>query len=51
MNIKVPGFLSVQVVHLVWMVENSVQRPVERVAGWGLQIDLGWVVFEKVGVG
>ena len=40
-----------QVGHSVWMGENLVQRLVERVAGWGLQIDLGWVVFEKIGVG
>ena len=43
--------MSVQVGHSGWMVENLAQRPVEKVAGWGLQIDLGWVVFEKVGVG
>ena len=51
MNIEGLGLMSVQVVHLVWMVENLVQQLVERVAGWGLQIDLGWVVFEKIGVG
>ena len=43
--------MSVQVVHSVWMVENLVQRPVVRVAGQGLQFDLGWVVVEKVGMG
>ena len=43
--------MSVQVGHSVWIVENLVQRLVERVAGRGLQIDLGWVVFEKIGVG
>ena len=51
MNIKSLGVLSVQVDHSVWMVENLVQRPVERVAGYGLQINLGCVVVEKVGVG
>ena len=51
MNIEGLGLKSVQVVHSVWIVENLVQRPVERVAGWGLQIDLGWVVVEKIGVG
>ena len=51
MSILGLGWMSVQVGHSEWMVENLVQRPVERVAGWGLQIDLGWVVFEKIGVG
>ena len=51
MNIKGLGSKSVQVGHSVWMVENLVQQLVERVAGWGLQINLGWVVFEKFGVG
>ena len=53
-NIVVLGLLSVQVVHSVWMVENLVQRPVWRVpwvAGGGLQIDLGWVVVGKIGLG
>ena len=53
-NILAPGHLSVQVVHLVWKVENLVQRPVVTVpwvAGCGLQIDLGWVVMGKIGVG
>ena len=51
MNIVGLGLMSVQVVHSVWIVENLVQRPVERVAGRGLQIDLGWVVLETIGVG
>ena len=42
--------MSVQVVHSVWMVENFVQQPIERVAGRGLQINLGWVVIEKIGL-
>ena len=53
-NIMVLGLMSVQVVHSVWMVENLVQRPVQqvlRVAGGGLQIDLGWVVVGKIGLG
>ena len=48
------GLLSVQVVHSVWMVENLVQR-LEMVFSWvvggGLQIDLGWVVVGKNGLG
>ena len=48
---EVPGFVSVWVVHSVWIDENLIQLPVVRVVGWGLQIDLGWVVLEKVGVG
>ena len=51
MNIWGLGLMSVQVGHSVWMVENLVQQSVERLAGRGLQIDLGWVVFEKIGVG
>ena len=48
----VQGFVSVQVVHSVWNVENLVQPPVERwVVGGGLQIDLGWVVVGKIGLG
>ena len=46
--------MSVQVVHSVWMVENLVQQLVWLglwVAGGGLQIDLGWVVVGKIGVG
>ena len=53
-NILVLGLLSVQVVHSVWNVENLVQRlvlTVMWVAGGGLQIDLGWVVVGKVGLG
>ena len=51
-NIVVLGFLSVQVVHSVWKVENLVQLLVEQwVAGGGLQIDLGWVVMGKFGLG
>ena len=51
-NIMDPGLLSVQVDHLVWMVENLVQRPVRVVQGvaGGLQIDLGWVVIGKNGL-
>ena len=43
-----------QVVHLVWNVENLGQLPVVMVpwvAGGGLQTDLGWVVVGKIGVG
>ena len=43
--------MSVQVDHSGCVVENLVQRPAEWVAGWVVQIDLGWVVVEKVGVG
>ena len=53
-NILVLGLMSVQVVHSVWNVENLVQQPgvtVPWVAGGGLQIDLGWVVVGKIGVG
>ena len=50
-NILVRGLMSVQVVHLVWKVENLVQGPVEGVAGDKLQIDLGWVVVGKIGLG
>ena len=53
-NIVVLGLMSVQVVHSVWKVENLVQLPVVTVlwvAGGGLQIDLGWVVMGKIGVG
>ena len=49
-NILVQEFVSVQVVHLVWKVENLVQRLVVWVAGGGLQIDLGWVVVGKMGL-
>ena len=53
-NIVVLGLLSVQVVHSVWMVENLIQLPVVTVplvVGSELQIDLGWVVVGKIGVG
>ena len=43
-----------QVVHSVWMVENLIQLPVvtvPSVVGSVLQIDLGWVVVGKIGVG
>ena len=50
-NILVLGLVSVQVVHLVWKVENLVQQPVEEVAGGELLIDLGWVVMGKIGLG
>ena len=43
-----------QVVHSVWKLENLVQllvATVPWVAGGGLQIDLGWVVMGKIGVG
>ena len=46
--------MSVQVVHLVWKVENLIQLlvvTVPLVVGSGLQIDLGWVVVGKIGVG
>ena len=50
----VPGLSSVQVVHSVWMVENLIRLPVVTVplaVGLVLQIDLGWVVVGKIGVG
>ena len=53
-NILVLGLLSVQVVHSVWMVENLIRLPVVTVplaVGSVLQIDLGWVVVGKIGVG
>ena len=53
-NIVVLGLMSVQVVHSVWMVENLIQLPVVTVplvVGSELQIDLGWVVVGKIGVG
>ena len=53
-NIVVLGLLSVQVVHSVWKVENLIQLPVVTVpvvVGSVLQIDLGWVVVGKIGVG
>ena len=53
-NIVVPGLSSVQVVHSVWMVENLILLPVVTVplaVGSVLQIDLGWVVVGKIGVG
>ena len=43
-----------QVVHSVWMVENLIQLPVATVplvVESVLQIDLGWVVVGKIGVG
>ena len=43
-----------QVVHSVWMVENLIQLPVVTVPlaiVSELQIDLGWVVMGKIGVG
>ena len=43
-----------QVVYSVWMIENLIQLPVVTVplvVGSGLQIDLGWVVVGKIGVG
>ena len=43
-----------QVGHSGWRVENLVQLlvvTVPWVAGGGLQIDLGWVVVGKIGVG
>ena len=46
--------MSVQVVHSVWKVENLIQRPVVTVplvVESVLQIDLGWVVMGKIGVG
>ena len=46
--------MSVQVVHSVWNVENLVQQlvlTVTWVAGGWVQIDLGWVVVGKNGVG
>ena len=46
--------MSVQVVHSVWKVENLIQQPVMTVplvVGSVLQIDLGWVVVGKIGVG
>ena len=53
-NILVRGLMSVQVVHSVWKVENLIQLLVVTVplmVGSGLQIDLGWVVVGKNGVG
>ena len=53
-NILVLGHLSVQVVHSVWKVENLIQLlavTVPLVVGSVLQIDLGWVVVGKIGVG
>ena len=53
-NIVVLGLMSVQVVHSVWKVENLIQLPVMTVplvVGSVLQIDLGWVVMGKIGVG
>ena len=53
-NIVVLGLMSVQVVHSVWMVENLIRLPVVTVplaVGSVLQIDLGWVVVGKIGVG
>ena len=43
-----------QVVHSVWMVENLIQLlvvTVPLVIGSVLQVDLGWVVMGKIGVG
>ena len=51
-NIVVLGLLSVQVVHSVWKVENWIRLlVVPVVVGSVLQIDLGWVVVGKIGVG
>ena len=53
-NISVLGLVSVQVENLTWKVENLVQG-LAVLGPWvvvgGLQIDLGWVVMRKVGVG
>ena len=46
--------MSVQVLHSVWMIENLIRLPVVTVplaVGSVLQIDLGWVVVGKIGVG
>ena len=46
--------MSVRVVHSVWKVENLIQLSmvtVPLVVGSVLQIDLGWVVVGKIGVG